>query len=681
MTTSSIKELLTPFKESERKFRPSRKLFKILTDYGSGIARPKIDDKDHFELKVQFHKELRDNTFSGSDHEDANKHIEKVLEIVDFFHVPNITQDQIMLRVFPMSLTRATSRWLRNKPSGSIKTWEDLKTKFLSKYCPPARNAKKMEEVNNFYQEPDETLYQACAIPTKTAADAKVAIQEMAEYSQKWHNGTSRTRSTETSEELATIQAQLNNLGREIKKVNEKVYAAKVGCEQCKGPHYTKDFPLKEYCKTLEEAYYTQFGAPFQQGGQYRAAALGFYQRNNANPSYQERRQSMEESLRKFMNESAKRHEEKSNLIKEIRASTNAAIRNQGDSIKTSEIQIGQMSKTTLEADITLIRRIGSSHYAVSAQQNRALHIDNSIPRKEKDPGSFTLPCYINNVCFDNALADLGASVSVMPLSTYLNLGLGELAHTKLTVELAYSTVKYLKGIAENVLVGIRKFIFPVGFIILDMHEDVKVPLILERTFLSTAHAKIDVFKRKITLRVRDEKIIFKSMKPTSSLIKKVYMLGLRERIELDLEARLMGETLVLNRSLDPLYGDYIELNDLNVSLELRRDQVDDFMPTIEEGEGLAGNEIDKVGEVSSSGILCNYEVTWWKKKKISKKALTFKKKRAETKKYEDINSDILYAVSIKEDTAYMCLHFTKDHEEIKISMPYPEGVYMPYSI
>ncbi|GKF89438.1 ATP-dependent DNA helicase PIF1-like protein, partial [Tanacetum coccineum] len=148
---------------------------------------------------------------------------------------------------------------------------------------------------------------------------------------------------------------------------------------------------------------------------------------------------------------------------------------------------------TTIKADSSSIRRIGSSQYAVSTGQNnkllynsrqttvpfpsrldnhyceeeegnyrpkfteayRASHINNVIPRKEKDPGSFTLPCFINNTCFDNALVDLGASVSVMPLSTYLNLGLGELAHTRLTVELADRTVKYLKGIAENVLVGI----------------------------------------------------------------------------------------------------------------------------------------------------------------------------------------------------------------------------------
>ncbi|GJV38317.1 putative reverse transcriptase domain-containing protein [Tanacetum coccineum] len=172
-----------------------------------------------------------------------------------------------------------------------------------------------------------------------------------------------------------------------------------------------------------------------------------------------------------------------------------------------------------------------------------------------------------------------------MPLSTYLNLGLGELAHIKLIVELADRTMKYPKGIAENVLVSIGKFVFLVDFIILDMPKDIKVPLILGIPFLSTTRAKIDVFKRKITLRVREEKIIFKSVNPTSSLIKRVYMLSLRERMELDLEARLMGETLMLNRSLDHFFEDYIEVNDLNVPLELRRDQVNDLMPIIEEGD------------------------------------------------------------------------------------------------
>ncbi|GJY57056.1 uncharacterized mitochondrial protein-like protein [Tanacetum coccineum] len=264
---------------------------KTHVNYGSGVTRPKINDKTQFELKGQFLKELRENSFSGSEHEDANEHIKKVLEIVELFHIPEVTQDQIMLRAFPMSLTGAASRWLRNEPSGSITNEETLKTKFLNKYCLPARNAKKMEEINSFQQEPDESLFRILdskgAIPTKTVADAKVAIQEMAEYSY---------------------------LRREIKKVNKKVYAAQVGCDPCKGLHYTKDCPLKEEGKTLEEAYYTQFGAPYQPGGQYRAARLGFYQRNNRNSVYPDRRQTLEESLTKFMAESNTKRTQTSRL-------------------------------------------------------------------------------------------------------------------------------------------------------------------------------------------------------------------------------------------------------------------------------------------------------------------------------------------------------------------------------
>ncbi|GKE68368.1 hypothetical protein Tco_1526440 [Tanacetum coccineum] len=73
----------------------------------------------------------------------------------------------------------------------------------------------------------------------------------------------------------------------------------------------------------------------------------------------------------------------------------------------------------------------GSYGPQFSEAYSEASHINNSIPRKEKDLGSFTLPCFISNVCFDNALFDLGSNVSVMPLSTCLKLGLGELAHTR----------------------------------------------------------------------------------------------------------------------------------------------------------------------------------------------------------------------------------------------------------
>ncbi|GJS62755.1 hypothetical protein Tco_0677319 [Tanacetum coccineum] len=195
-----------------------------------------------------------------------------------------------------------------------------------------------------------------------------------------------------------------------------------------------KDCPQKEEGKTLEEAYYIQFGAPYQYGGQYRAAGPRFYQRNNGNSSYPDRRPSLEESLTKFMVESTKNHEENSNIIKEIRASTDAAIRNQGAAINTLEIQIEQISKvlqergfgslpssmetnprdqvksiSTAKDDFSKICRIRCGSY--TAQDVKILDAyDHTFSHKEKDPGSFTLPCFIHNICFDKALVDLGAS-------------------------------------------------------------------------------------------------------------------------------------------------------------------------------------------------------------------------------------------------------------------------------
>ncbi|GJR46065.1 RNA-directed DNA polymerase, eukaryota [Tanacetum coccineum] len=289
------------------------------------------------------------------------------------------------------------------------------------------------------------------------------------------------------------------------------------------GPHYTKDCPLKEEGKTLEEAYYTHFRAPYQPRREYRAAWPGFYQHNNGNSSYPDRRQTLEESLTKFMVESAKRHEENSNIIKDIRLLSNRCNRLHGYYCDWKEAHEVKILET----------------------------YDHTLPQKEKDPGSFTLPCFIHNICFDKALVDLGASVSVMPFSTYSNLGLGDLAHTRLTIELADRTIKHPRGIAENVLVRIGKFIFPIDFVILDIPEDDDVPLILGRPFLSTAHAKIDVFKRKITLRVGEEKLVFKSIKPATSIIRRVYMV--KERTDLGSKTEFVGEAI--NESFDPLYG------------------------------------------------------------------------------------------------------------------------------
>ncbi|KAA3488422.1 Pol polyprotein [Gossypium australe] len=98
--------------------------------------------------------------------------------------------------------------------------------------------------------------------------------------------------------------------------------------------------------------------------------------------------------------------------------------------------------------------------------------LQNKLPRKLKDPGSFTIPCLIGSLSVDNALADLGASINVMPYKMFKQLGLEKPKQTRMSIQLADKTIRIPRGIIEDVLVRIDKFIFPVDFVILDMDED-----------------------------------------------------------------------------------------------------------------------------------------------------------------------------------------------------------------
>ncbi|GKC59889.1 hypothetical protein Tco_1087487, partial [Tanacetum coccineum] len=174
MNRSSKKELIEPYNEPEGVLHSLRKLFKTTSFDHSSLLEFKLFSDYEEQVEEEIVETITEPTMEdGSGNEDANEHIERVLEIVDLLATPDMNQDQLILHVFPISLIGAASR------------------------C------------------------------------------------------------SNTFDGLAAIQAQLNNLGREIKKVNERVYVAQVGYELCSGPHYSKDYPLKEEGKTLEEAYYT----------------------------------------------------------------------------------------------------------------------------------------------------------------------------------------------------------------------------------------------------------------------------------------------------------------------------------------------------------------------------------------------------------------------------------------
>ncbi|GJU48929.1 uncharacterized mitochondrial protein-like protein [Tanacetum coccineum] len=126
-----------------------------------GVVKPEIGGSVNFEMKSQFMRELREDTFSRNKDEDAHDHIDRVLSIVGLFNILGVSKDAVMLRVFPFTLTGAAKRWMDRLAPGTINTWDLLKKAFIQRYCPPSMTAKQLKDIHNFKQEGDESLHQA----------------------------------------------------------------------------------------------------------------------------------------------------------------------------------------------------------------------------------------------------------------------------------------------------------------------------------------------------------------------------------------------------------------------------------------------------------------------------------------------------------------------------------------
>ncbi|GJV33765.1 reverse transcriptase domain-containing protein [Tanacetum coccineum] len=133
----------------------------------------------------------------------------------------------------------------------------------------------------------------------------------------------------------------------------------------------------------------------------------------------------------------------------------------------------------------------------------------NKLPEKHRDPGKFLIPCDFPGMDECLALADLGASINLMPLSVWKKISLPELTPTCMTLELADHSITKPIGIAEDVYLKVGKFKFPADFVVVDFDADPRVPLILGRSFLKIGRALINVYEGELTLRVRKEAVTF----------------------------------------------------------------------------------------------------------------------------------------------------------------------------
>ncbi|GJT31540.1 reverse transcriptase domain-containing protein [Tanacetum coccineum] len=145
----------------------------------------------------------------------------------------------------------------------------------------------------------------------------------------------------------------------------------------------------------------------------------------------------------------------------------------------------------------------------IPLNENCSAMLHKKLLEKLEDPGKFLIPCDFPGMDVCHALADLGASINLMPLSIWKKLSLPKLSPTRMTLELADRSITRPKGAAEDVFIKVGKFHFPTDFVVVYFEADPRVPLILRRSFLRTSRALIDVYEGELILRDGDEQLIF----------------------------------------------------------------------------------------------------------------------------------------------------------------------------
>ncbi|XP_070041095.1 uncharacterized protein [Nicotiana tomentosiformis] len=123
-------------------------------------VRPPPIDANNFELKQGVIQTIQNNCiFRGKPNEDPNNHLMDFDEIMNTFCYNGVSHDAIYLRAFPFSLKDDAKQWLRSLPTKSIRTWEEMPTKFLEKYFSATKTGKMRKEIHNFSQGEGETVF------------------------------------------------------------------------------------------------------------------------------------------------------------------------------------------------------------------------------------------------------------------------------------------------------------------------------------------------------------------------------------------------------------------------------------------------------------------------------------------------------------------------------------------
>ncbi|GJR53750.1 reverse transcriptase domain-containing protein [Tanacetum coccineum] len=463
--------------------------------------------------------------FHGLPGNDANRHIDKFFEVTQHMKQNRVSDDALRLSLFPYSLTHHATAWYDCLPRNSIHSFDEMMRKFLSKYFPPSMVTKLRNEIMKFQQESHESLFEAweryklyidrcpnhnmllvTQIDTfyngltlrhrdtinaaaggtfmqKTPEECYELIENMTAHHNHWdtlatRDETSRTISSTTTTESPGVVRQLEMMNKNFLDMMRQIQSVKSvspKCETYGGPHYFTECPVVD--GYTQEAAYATTDKECDDQFLTNVKSLGFGSLPSntvANPRG---------DVKAITTRSGVAYDgptippTPSLLPKEVEHETEATkdkFASMFKSLLINKEKLFELASTPLN-EICL---------AVLLKK---------LAEKLRDPGKFLIPCDFPELDECLALADLGASINLMPLSVWKKLSLPELTPTRMTLELANRSAAYPKGVTEDVFVKVGTFYFLADFVVVYYDVDPWVPLILGRPFLRTTRALIDL--------------------------------------------------------------------------------------------------------------------------------------------------------------------------------------------
>ncbi|XP_050160376.1 uncharacterized protein LOC126633887 [Malus sylvestris] len=429
-------------------------------------------------------------SFYGLPNEDPLAHVKEFYNVVSGLPLQGVSEANLRMRVFPYTLKDRAKSWLMTLAPGSLITWDAVAKKFLEKFFSTQKTATLRGQIFNFKQDDGEPFNECWERFKGLLLQCPHHGLPFHLQMQIFYDGLTQT-----------CQSTVDNAaGGALKK------------------------------KNAQESYniYEMLGSNAQHKD-LRGVTQGENEKPNEEPS--PANSSFEApNLHKaekpytppipFPGRLAKSKQDKSfKDIFDILSKVNV-------NLPLLDVIRNMPAYGKFFKELNNYKRKYGPHEKVVVSENVSAVLQRKLPPKLKDPGSFSINITIGENKVEKAMLDLGASINLMPYSVYLQLGLGELKATTISLQLADRSVKYPRGIVEDILVQIDKLILPADFVVLDMEEapihDRELPILLGRPFMATAKTIIDVQNGLLTMTVLGETVQFKVFEslshPSSSL-------------------------------------------------------------------------------------------------------------------------------------------------------------------